>query len=416
MRISRVEFSVAIVGAGPAGSSAALRFKQLGADVVLIDRFVFPREKVCGDGIPEKALRLAYDLGFGTEDFSDAGNPVKKMHIYGPGGQSVVFGEDRADAAAKSFCISRKIFDNILFQKAASLVDRVLIPFNLVNLKRVGDKWNLELKETDGDRTLDVKAHLLIGADGANSVVARKTGLFKERKEPRFLGLRCYFIGGPFEQAVYIFYDRAALPGYCWIFPVSENLANVGIMIFPKDRKGNPQNVRSIFEKIVQQNKEIRRLLKGAKPKGECGIALLPLGASSEKRTDDGLILIGDAAGFVNPMTGGGIYNAMLSGITAAQIGAKALVEKDCSRKRLREYETWWRKNLLPGFRFAQAFQKFLNSNFRSNWLFNRIRRNGILAAFFIAVYGQPLSKFVLLQPHFWIKIITAGLKNSKRK
>ncbi len=90
-------------------------------------------------------------------------------------------------------------------------------------------------------------------------------------------------------------------------------------------------------------------------------MASLPLGASSGKRTDDGLMLIGDAAGFVNPLTGGGIYNAILSGIKAAQIGVKALIEKDCSRKRMGEYETWWRKNLLPGFQSALAFQRFLN-------------------------------------------------------
>lgn len=398
---------IAVVGAGPAGCSAVLQLSRLGFKAVLIDKAEFPRNKVCGDGIPAKVMQLAPQLGLDSEKLNHLGFPIFGMELYGPQGQQVHFGGKSVKGAAKSFCIPRKVFDQYVFKKAATQAEDVLIPFKATHLARSGRQWELILKHVKTGEQRMLSADVVIAADGATSFLARKALNLKINTLHRYWGLRQYFNGVPFENTVHIIYDERLLPGYLWAFPVSEHRINVGLMAEQLSSDGGKSlPLHSLFDQILHDNPQIRRILGNAKAEARYFGAPLPLGSAPGQRVTDGFLAIGDAAAFINPVTGGGIYYAMQSGMVAAKVVARACRNGDWSAEKLMAYEQWWRRHLLPGFKAATYLRRFLRSAKRTNLLFNRMKKQGIVANLFIRVYGQPLPRFFYLNPKFWLGVL----------
>ena len=396
-------FKVAIVGAGPAGSAAALYLKKEGIDCALIDKACFPRDKACGDGIPMKTVHLLEELGFSEREIFARGYKIKGMAVYSPlGDKTQIGGVDEADT--KSGCIPRIDFDNLLFQKARAAAKQSFCGFRLKNMQRRDGRWHLSLYNSREKERLDISADVLIGADGAHSVVARQAGLLQEDRVHSFDGLRRYYSGGPFEPVVHIIYDRRLLPGYLWIFPVSEQRVNVGLMTLRK--KG--QNLQIILEDVLKNNARVKEILGEARAEGPARGALLPLGSIPGERISDGLLLTGDAAAFINPVTGGGIYTAILSAREASRVVSRALPAGRTQKENLKDYEYWWRKEILPGFEYGARLKKRLQSERFAAWFLRKASRNRLYRNFFFLLYGRSLPRRTLLNPLFWVKVILA--------
>jgi geranylgeranyl reductase family protein len=401
--------TVAVVGGGPAGSAAAIRCAILGCRVLLIDKARFPRDKVCGDGIPAKVLNLLSALHIPQEEVAALGYPIYGMTLHGPSAQKIALGSQQASVRPGSFCIPRKIFDHFLFEKARARANHVYSGREVKNAEWNGKRWLLTFADASGDKP---EADLLIAADGATSLLARKILGLPTGEAHRFWGIRQYFRGGPFPPLVRMFYDRRLLPGYFWIFPVAENRANVGMMVPKAAIETVP--IQKLFEQVRQTNGEVARYLENALPEEAAKGAPLPLGTLPGTRVSEGFVAIGDAASFVNPVTGGGIFSAMLSGIKAAEFGAKALSGKTTSLGALLEYERWWRRTLLPGFRAARWLARPLADFSRADALFSKMQKYRLLRNLFFAMYGQPLSRFFYLRPGFWARIVLMGSKAGK--
>ncbi len=400
------KFKVVIIGGGPAGAAAALYFKQANIQTALVDKALFPRDKSCGDGIPLKTFRLLEELGFREEELFSGGFRISGMSVYAPNGIRADFGKASADSATKSGCIPRKYFDNLLFQKAKQQVDAVYEGYKLEQMTKTTAGWQLKLKDTNQGKITEIETELLIGADGAGSYTARQSGLFPVNERFSFEGLRLYYTGKTFSNRVQIFYDRRILPGYVWLFPVAENRANVGIMAPRRNSRKNKVSLRTVFDEILKTNPDVKEALSGAEPDSPVRGALLPLGNAPGKRTGDHLILIGDAAAFINPLTGGGIYFALQSARAAARIGAQALQKGSAARENLNEYERWYRDALSPGFYYADWFKKKFASQRFVNAFIKNASRFKPAATFFMMIYGRPLPKRVFWNPLFWIKIL----------
>jgi len=401
--------TVLIIGAGPAGSSAALRLAMSGLRPVLIDKATFPRDKVCGDGIPQKVLHLLPQLGLNPDEVKDLGFPIFGMEFYGPQGQRLALGAEASRSAAKSFCIPRKIFDYFLFRAAAARAGDVLSGFKAVHLERRGQQWELFLRDVKTGKERRLTADIILAADGATSLLVRKALHLSISSDRFYYGLRQYFSGGPFPETVRIIYDARLLPGYAWLFPVSRTRANVGIMVQRnalQAKQGLP--LQSLFDQIIHENDAMRRLLGQAQAEERYGGALLPLGSVPGKRVSDGFLAIGDAAAFVNPLSGGGIYYAMQSGLLAAEAIIRAIGKGDWSARGLHAYEAEWRKRFLPGFKVADGMRRWLSSPRKTRHLFDGLKKRGSLAALFVRVYGQPLPRFFYLRPAFWLSVRAA--------
>jgi len=399
-------FQVAIVGAGPAGAAAAISCKNRNLNVVLIDKAEFPRDKVCGDGIPLKTFNLLKKLGFNEEELFKDGYKINTLKVYSPTHKIVVFGNVKADASTKSGCIPRKDFDDQLFKKAAAVANEVLTGHKVLKIEDHEKQKRIVLKDLKNNLQKELLVDAVIAADGANSTIARLAGMLKQEEAHHFDGLRWYYEGKKFDPAVHLYYDRRTLPGYVWVFPVAENKANVGIMINKKHKKISGKTIRDIFLEVIEKNPNLKHLLDGARPVGELKGAPLPLGTLPGSRIKNGLILIGDAAAFINPVTGGGIYFSVLSAMKAAEVLEKAILEKDVSKQNLYDYEAWWRKDILPGFQYSDMLKRWFDSERFTTWFLNTASWFKPFSNFFIMVYGRPLPKRALWHPLFWFRVV----------
>ena len=291
-----VLYDVAVVGAGPAGSAAALRVRRLAPErsVLLLDAADFPRDKTCGDGIAAQAFDLLHALG--VHGVEDLGPVAPRLRLRTPSGRGV----DRA-CPRPTRVITRTAFD-------AALVDAAVAAGAELRRHRV------RALVDDGDRVVldgTIAARAVIGADGANSTVRRLLGGGPaDRPGDRAVAIRGYAPVSPDPGTLTIEYADGPYPAYAWSFPVAGGGANVGYGVF--DRRGGG-NRAALVERM-------RGLLPGQEPDpGTVKAHHLPLSTTPRFHPDGRVLLAGDAAAKINPLTGEGIYDAIASGALAGR-------------------------------------------------------------------------------------------------
>ncbi|MDT7573773.1 MAG: hypothetical protein QOH17_106 [Pseudonocardiales bacterium] len=294
---------VAVVGAGPAGAAAALRVLQLapGSRVLLLDAADFPRDKTCGDGIAAPVFDLLDALGVpGLDALSP---PVPRLRLRTPSGRTV----DRV-CARPSHVIPREVFDAAL---VAAAVQRG------AQLRRHRVR-GLEVRADSVVLDGRFAAATVVGADGANSTVRRLLGAPPTPPASVAVAIRGYAPATPDPAALTIEYAEGAYPAYAWSFPLADGGANVGYGVF--DRRGSATRQEFLTT--------LRKLLPGQEPDPDTVRGHhLPLSTGPRFQPDGRVLLVGDAAAAINPLTGEGIYDAVASGALAgraALLGAGA--------------------------------------------------------------------------------------------
>jgi geranylgeranyl reductase family protein len=288
---------VAVVGAGPAGASAALAARRLGADVLLLDRADFPRDKACGDGIAAHALDVLTALG--VPDAVAGYRPVPALRLVAPGG-----GQVARPLPRPAYTVPRRVFDARLV--AAALAAGAGLRRHTV--RRV---------EVAGDRVvLDgvLAARAVVGADGAGSVVRRALGQAANPDGHLGLAIRGYAPApaGPVEQRIVT--SATHWPGYAWAFPIGDGRANVG---YGEVLTGRPLRRTHLLERLAV-------LLPEVDPGAVTDLRAhhLPLSTRRPVPGRGRIVLAGDALSLINPLTGEGIFYAVLSGALAGTAAA----------------------------------------------------------------------------------------------
>ncbi len=290
-----------VVGAGPAGAATALGALAAdpGLSVLLLDRAEFPRDKSCGDGIAPHVLDLL--AGVGVTGLLDDRVPVTRLRL-----RRGDLGVDRA-MARPAYVVPRRVLD-------ARLVDAARAAGARLERRRVRD-----VVAREGGVTLDgeVSGRVVVGADGAHSVVRRAVGL---ADGPRALAIRGY-APTPREATgtQTITFGDSRQPSYAWAFDCGDGTSNIGYGELLTPRRAPPTR-RQLLE-------QLEHLLPGATTDAEDWRGHhLPLSTWRPLRPGHGrLLLAGDAAGLVNPLTGEGIYYAVATGLLAGQAAAEAL-------------------------------------------------------------------------------------------
>jgi geranylgeranyl reductase family protein len=307
-------YDVLVVGAGPAGAIAALVLARAGARVALLDKARFPRDKACGDFIGPRGLQVLADLGLPEPPGLDVGDMV----VIGPTGRRVLLPcFDGTSYPGRARAVPRTVLDDAL--RAAALeagaeevCGRAADP--------VGSGAELEGFSVDGGAP--VLADFVIGADGATSHVARSAGLVEDARVLWGFAVRCY-LDQPVEVPVITLWEQErwrAFPGYGWIFPGPDGTANVGVGVGTlADRQAGSAAVRVLPEYL----RHLAGLgLLDSVPDGPVPRRLggwLKMGMVGTVPATGRVLLVGDAAGLVNPLQGEGIAQAMTSGRSAAE-------------------------------------------------------------------------------------------------
>ncbi|RSN02558.1 geranylgeranyl reductase [Nonomuraea sp. WAC 01424] len=291
------EWDLAGVGAGPAGSAAALRAAQLRPDlrVLLLDRSGFPRDKPCGDGIAAHGRDELALLGLPA--LIDDYRPTPRLTVVSPGGLRV-----SAEAARPNHVVPRRVFD-------ARLVEAARARGVEVRRHRVR-----ELVPDGSWVVLDgrLRARTVVAADGANSAVRRLIGLPAAAERHTALAVRGYADVPESDDVQLIAMQRAGWPAYAWSFPIGDGTANVGFgMLLPRLRAAGAPGRQVLHGRLAE--------LLPDRPARELRAHHLPLSTGRPAPGAGRVLLAGDAAGLINPLTGEGIYYALLSGRLAAE-------------------------------------------------------------------------------------------------
>ncbi len=367
--VVKVDADVIIVGAGPAGATAAYYLAKNGVHTLLLDRQTFPRDKTCGDFVSPISIKELEAMGVAQlEEFQNT-NPISKAAMYLNGEELIVADMPQFDGLAKQGkVIPRRKLDNWILNAAktqgATFIDKVLVTGFKVKPQYV------EVTARIGASTRIFRAYLLIGADGTNSVVANILHGAPPAKANRTVGIRAYFenVQGPIDQAD-MHFSSESFPGYFWLFPAGNGQANVGVgVLLQTTPSGNPP--KDLFYHLTNTNPAIKNRLKKSKLSGS--LETWPINSYDPKQplTADRVLLTGEAAGLVNAVNGEGIQYALISGRWAAQTAAECIKKGDCNQTALSGYVKKVETELAPGFE-TSAFivQLIRNRNLNPIWL-----------------------------------------------
>ena len=364
--LSRRRYDVAVIGAGPSGSMAAETAARAGLSVLLLEK----RQEIgspvrCAEGVGHEQLCALVE-----PDPRWIAAEVKAAAITVLAGDAEPRGL-RAEGG-RGYVLERRVFDRALAERAAGAGAEVLVKTAATGFMREeGRLCRVRLRQADGQQ-VEVGASLVIAADGVESQVGRWAGLTGRLPLKDTMVCAQYLLAGiaidPTCTAYWISEDIAP-GGYAWLFPKGEGRANVGLGVQADlwQRRGAPATVLGYLDRFVESLPALARGYPVTLIAGNVPVAPL------DRLTADGLMLVGDAARQVDPLTGGGIINAMAAGRLAGQVAAEALAAGDTSAAFLARYAERWQasigrklqRNHRLRMRFApaeRADQRFLHA------------------------------------------------------
>jgi geranylgeranyl reductase family protein len=382
---------VIVVGAGPSGSFTAAALARKGHRVLLLDRRAFPRDKVCGDAVSRDVVTMMFDLGMRDKvEAAEARGefyPLESIRLVSPRMHAMEVPFLPAENGAKSYVAPRIYYDAVVQQHALDcgaefVVGEVKEPL-IENGRVTGVKAQLN------GHVQMLRANVVVGADGVTSAVMRhlRPPEKQHKDSHRAVALRAYIEDMElYPHEVEFFLYEEILPGYAWVFPAGENTANIGLGMRLDQFRSTKGNLRKMLQDFLAIPAIRERLRQGGVVRD---VATWQLNFGSQRNLQhafDGALLVGDAAGFINPLTGGGIHNGLVSAILAADAIDEALRHGDVSRSALQRYETMCRAEMGAQMRKAYFFQRLLHYvPSVADLLFLRAQRYHGLADIFIS-------------------------------
>jgi len=388
------QYDAIIVGAGPGGCSAASFLSQAGLDVLLIEKARCPRDKTCGDGLSATAVSVLEKIGI--LDKIEAIKPWRcdGVVLTSPD-NTAVRGRTRPVPGRYNYgyVMPRKILDNMLFQHVKELPG-VTVREECAFKDFIKEGGRIRgIRARCGNDDIEFAGTFIIGADGVNSMVARRLGNHESSAMTKAFAVRAYFdnVDG-LEHCISLHYEKAILPGYGWIFPTGERSANVGVGLMCGEK--SVKNIKSLFEIFINQNVFAREKLKNAlMVEGSFKGAHLSTGTLRVRRSFDNVLLVGDAAGFVDALTGEGIYYALKSGEHAARAIIHGLSEADNPKSSCKMYDDLWRREFRRDIVLGNMFQRIMTKRSMINFIVNRAGRNQDKADILSGVIQHALPK-----------------------
>ncbi|AEW02380.1 hypothetical protein A4D02_00065 [Niastella koreensis] len=328
-------YDVIIVGAGPAGCACAMALKNSGLRIAIIDKHQFPRDKVCGDAIPGRAIKFLHEIDpqFASRlaDFSEK-LPTRSTLCY--------YNNKKLDFTwtLEAYTVTREHFDNFLFSHLKNSHEiHTLEGIAISDIVRYEKGYTVIAKNSN--KRYDCT--MLIGADGINGVTAKKLTAREMDRKHHVAGVRAYYSGvtGMEDTCTEVYFDRKYLPGYFWVFPVKGGMVNAGMGILSDMVVRNKINVKNAFYDFIERSPVLKEKFKNAQLEGTLQGCGLPMGSRWITMSGDHFLLVGDAASLIDPVSGDGIGNAVLSGKLAAEQVKQCFTNKNFSASFVKSYD-----------------------------------------------------------------------------
>jgi geranylgeranyl reductase family protein len=402
-------FDLIIVGAGPAGATAAIYARRHGLKTLLIDKARFPRDKICGDALGGKSVHILRELGLLESVRQLPGTRVNTI-VFGSAKHveaRIDLTRSRRKEFSTGFVIRRRIFDAFLVEHARSAADTCMEGFKVDDvLIEDGRVCGVRGRQEGQRGALEFRGNIVLGADGYKSVIARKMGLYDPDLKHWTVALRQYYANvNGLTDRVEIHYLGSVLPGYFWIFPLERGYANVGIGMVAKAMKHERVNLREVLNRAIQ-SPHFRHRFVGATP---CEIPRgwnLPEGSKHRKNHGAGFLLLGDAAGVIDPFTGEGIANAMYSARCAVEAARAAHDAGDFSEASLARYDRTWWQEIGDELRVSTKLQTISQCKALLNLIVNKAARNPKVSDIICGMIANEIPRKDLANPLFYFRLL----------
>jgi len=376
---------VLVVGAGPAGSAAAMVLARHSVPVTLLDQAEFPRPKVCGDGIGWNTLRLLSELDIDLEGQTEALYSCHHVLGVSPSGHTYEGAFPQKNGRSRhGYVLPRQRLDHILWQKA--LEEGARFERFRATQPIVEDGLVRGVRGSTNGKTADRRARITIIADGATSTLARRLQPDRPSSRHAAIARRAYFEGVESRGRAEFFFNQSTLPGYAWIFPLGDGRANVGVGLRLDVARKDRVSLRKAFETFVH-GRYVAARFSGAEQIGRASSGLLPLASGRVRRSYPGALIVGDAGFFVSPLTGGGIYNALESGRTAAAVVHDALESDGGTYQELRRFDRHCRAAIGRQLEREAVAQRLLSVPGVLDRVIQAMRRHDRFAQFVLNVF-----------------------------
>lgn len=400
---------ITIIGAGPAGATAALALSRKGYPALLVDQADFPRDKVCGDALSGKVVLTLRRIDAGLVSELGAHPKITGSHgvvFVAPNGRElrVPFRREMDPENPPGFILPRLDFDDWLFRKAASSEGiTTKTGVRIEKFRREGDGWIL----SDKDEQTVIRTGLVIAADGAHSRFAKEIGGITMEEEHYCAGLRMYYKGvkglDP-NGYIELHFVKDFLPGYFWIFPLADGYANVGVGMRSDVAGSKKINLKDAMQQLITSYEPIRSRFTEAEPTGPVRGYGLPLGSRKRSLSGDGYMLLGDAGSLIDPFTGEGIGNAMICGLKAAETVEQC--KGNFSAAALGAYDESVYRRLWPELSLSKKMQELVKYPWLFNMVVNKAARSETLRETISCMFEDIDLRGRLKSPSFYLKVL----------
>jgi geranylgeranyl reductase family protein len=403
-------FDIAITGAGPAGCTAALKLADAGYSVIIFDKNNGDHPKICGDALSGTVMNVLKRLPGNTwNDFMalESKLPSWGIRFYAPSGQSLdvpFVNEKNSETPVPGYILSRSSFDEFLHRQLGNSpqisfrkgfrVEKIISHENHISIWGNGEEFT---------------SRIIIGADGFNSLTA-KAFLGEKLISPQIcLGARAYYSGisdlHP-ENFIELHFLKDILPGYLWIFPMQSGTANVGIGVLSETIRKERISLDRKMDELIMNHPSLSKRFSKSEKVSKTGAHSLPMGPPSYPLSGNRYLLTGDAASLVDPFTGEGIGNAMVSGEIAADVAAKALNENDFSSDFLQQFDDKIRRKMFAELKTSRKLQKLAGYAALFNFVVRRVNAKPERKKLFTQMYTDAEVRKKLKNPGFYFELL----------
>lgn len=363
------DFDVIVVGASVAGSTCAGLLAREGFKTLLVDKATFPREKICGEGLMPAGARILEDLGV-LSRIRRRGRPFSRIRFYLPGHDSLQLDFTEIDPEAQGWVITRHALDAELVDFSAGQPGIQFWQGFQVRGVEVNEA-QVQVTGLDDGSARGITARLLIGADGIHSRFHNDFQLRKKKPPLLRFALRALYDG--FEEQEGMVEVHCCPGGEAYVAPLGNGAARITLLLGgPVEPAKGPED---LYVRNLRQFPALLERLNGEKPAGEVE-GTGPISSQISRCHAERAMLIGDAAGAPDPITGQGMSVALKDAVLAARVAVRQLREDRLSERDLRRYSTMREAHFRPSFELAQFFLFALRHPFLARRAARLIQRN----------------------------------------
>ena len=400
-------YDIVIVGAGPAGCACAYQLIGRGLKIAVIEKGTFPRDKICGDALSKDVINQFYRM---NPDLANTflhltqKTPSYGVRFFAPNHKHLDIAFKNEENHSPGFVAKRYEFDNFFFNQIKDAPGvSVFQNHTVTEITYLEDKVLIKTKDKK------FTAKIIIGADGAYSVVNKQLSKNKVDKKHYCAGLRQYYenVNG-FHEGKYVelhFY-KELLPGYFWIFPLPNNQANVGVGMLSSAVSKRKINLKEKFADILHNHPNVKERFKNARPLEPVRGFGLPIGSKKRACSGDRYLLLGDAASLIDPFTGEGIGNAIRSGRVAADHLLRAF-DQNCFHATFNKaYDKEIYSRMWNELRVSRSLQTLSSYPRLFDFVVNKAQKNKSIQLLLTSMLDDLDLKKELTKPGFYFKLL----------